>query len=107
MARIAVVGGGFAGCGAAAAAARAGVRVTLIERSDSPGGLGLAGGSFRMSGQYTAHEEAIALPFTPDAMKDIIKDTVSRDVTSNLRAFDYGFQVVKKKVAEYSLRSKR
>lgn len=126
MARIAVVGGGFAGCGAAAAAARAGVEVTLIERSDSLGGLGQAGGSSRMAGQYTAHEEAIAmgagdivksmdaetiftnidLPFTPDAMRDIIKDTVARDVTSNLMAFDYGFQAVKEKVAEQSLRSK-
>lgn len=61
MAKVTVVGGGFAGCGAAAAAARAGVSVTLVERSDSLGGLGLAGGSNRMSGQYTAHEEAIAL----------------------------------------------
>ena len=49
---------------------------------------------------------AIALPFTPDAMRDIIKDTVARDVTSNLMAFDYGFQAVKEKVAEQSLRSK-
>jgi hypothetical protein len=61
MAKVAVVGGGFAGCGAAAAAARAGVEVTLIERADSLGGLGLAGGSSRMNGQYTAHEEAITM----------------------------------------------
>ena len=45
---------------------------------------------------------AIALPFTPDTMKDTIKDAVSRDVISNLQAFDYGFQAVKEKVTEHS-----
>lgn len=41
---------------------------------------------------------AIALPFTTDDIKDTIKDTVSRDVTSNLKAFDYGYQAVKEKL---------
>lgn len=58
---VVVIGGGFAGCAAAAAGRRAGAEVILLERTDTLGGLGLIGGSFRMSGQFTAHEEAIAM----------------------------------------------
>ena len=79
MSKVIVVGGGFAGCGAAAAAARAGVSVTLVERSDSLGGLGLAGGSNRMSGQYTAHEEAIAL-----GAGDIVKLLDAETIFANM-----------------------
>jgi len=44
---------------------------------------------------------AIALPFTHDEIESVIRDTVSRDVTSNLQAFHCGFQAVKEKVAEH------
>jgi indolepyruvate ferredoxin oxidoreductase beta subunit len=45
---------------------------------------------------------AINLPFTPDTIKDTIKAVISRDIPGNLQAFDYGFQVVKEKVARHS-----
>lgn len=45
---------------------------------------------------------AIGLPFSPDDMKDTIKDAISRDVTSNLQAFDYGLQTVMEKITEHS-----
>jgi indolepyruvate ferredoxin oxidoreductase beta subunit len=45
---------------------------------------------------------AIGLPFLPDAMKDTIIDAIPRDVTSNLQAFDYGFQTVMEKITEHS-----
>lgn len=50
---------------------------------------------------------AISLPFTPDTVKDAIKETVSRDIASNLKAFNFGFQAVKEKVAERSTGSER
>ena len=61
MVRIAVVGGGWAGCSAAVAAAKAGAEVTLFERTDLLLGTGLVGGIFRNNGRYTAAEEAIQL----------------------------------------------
>jgi len=44
---------------------------------------------------------AIALPFTPTEIESVIRENVSRDVTSNLKAFHCGFQAVKEKVAEH------
>lgn len=62
MSRVAVVGGGWAGCAAALAAKQAGVKeVVLLERSDSLLGTGLVGGIMRNNGRYTAAEEMIAL----------------------------------------------
>ena len=52
-----VVGGGFAGCAAALSAAKAGVKVTLIERMDMLLGCGLDGGLMNLNGRYTAAEE--------------------------------------------------
>lgn len=61
MVKIAVVGGGWSGCAAALAAAKAGAEVILFERTDMLLGTGLVGGIFRNNGRYTAAEEAIAL----------------------------------------------
>jgi hypothetical protein len=59
--KIVVIGGGWAGCAAAIAAAKQGADVTLLERTDSLLGTGLVGGIFRNNGRYTAAEEMIAM----------------------------------------------
>ncbi|MEW9121624.1 MAG: FAD-dependent oxidoreductase [Thermotaleaceae bacterium] len=61
MVKVVVVGGGWSGCGAAIAAAKAGAQVTLLERTDMLLGTGLVGGIMRNNGRYTATEEMIAL----------------------------------------------
>ncbi|MCL5045972.1 MAG: FAD-dependent oxidoreductase [Actinobacteria bacterium] len=61
MSKVVVIGGGWAGCGAAIAAAKAGAEVVLLERTDMLLGTGLAGGHMRNNGRYTAAEEAIAM----------------------------------------------
>lgn len=61
MVKVVVAGGGWAGCAAALAAAKAGAEVTLIERTDLLLGTGLVGGIFRNNGRFTAAEEAIAM----------------------------------------------
>ncbi|NPV71666.1 MAG: FAD-dependent oxidoreductase [Firmicutes bacterium] len=59
--QVVVVGGGWAGCSAALAAAKAGARATLLERTDMLLGAGLSGGIMRNNGRYTAAEEAAAM----------------------------------------------
>jgi hypothetical protein len=59
--KIVVIGGGWAGCAAAIAAAKQGADVTLLERTDSLLGTGLVGGIFRNNGRYTAAEELVAM----------------------------------------------
>ncbi|QDR80756.1 FAD-dependent oxidoreductase [Sporomusa termitida] len=61
MINVVVVGGGWAGCAAALAAAKAGAQVVLLERTDLLLGTGLVGGIFRNNGRFTAAEEAIAM----------------------------------------------
>ncbi len=61
MIKVIVVGGGWSGCAAALAAAKAGAQVSLLERTDMLLGTGLVGGIFRNNGRYTAAEEAIAM----------------------------------------------
>ncbi|HYF96008.1 MAG TPA: FAD-dependent oxidoreductase [Symbiobacteriaceae bacterium] len=62
MPRVAVIGGGWAGCGAAVAAAKAGAdEVILFEKTDLLLGTGLVGGIMRNNGRFTATEEMIAL----------------------------------------------
>lgn len=61
MVKVIITGGGWSGCAAAIAAAKAGARVTLLERTDMLLGTGLVGGIFRNNGRYTATEEAIAM----------------------------------------------
>lgn len=59
--RVMVVGGGWAGCAAGLAAARAGAAVTIVEKCDELLGTGLVGGIMRNNGRLTATEEMIAL----------------------------------------------
>lgn len=61
MAKIVVIGGGWAGCSAALAARKTGADVALVERTDALLGTGLVGGIFRNNGRYTVAEEAIAM----------------------------------------------
>lgn len=61
MAKVVVVGGGWAGVGAAIGAVNSGAQVTLLERTDMLLGTGLVGGIMRNNGRFTAAEEAIAL----------------------------------------------
>jgi hypothetical protein len=61
MAKVVVIGGGWAGVGAALAARQAGGEVTLLERTDMLLGTGLVGGIIRNNGRYTATEEHVAL----------------------------------------------
>jgi len=56
-----IIGGGWSGCAAALAAKKAGVEVTLIEKTDLLLGLGNVGGIMRNNGRFTAAEENIAL----------------------------------------------
>ncbi|MFA9380471.1 MAG: FAD-dependent oxidoreductase [Acetanaerobacterium sp.] len=59
--KVIIVGGGWAGCAAAASAKKNGADVTLCERTDMLLGTGLVGGIMRNNGRFTATEEAIAL----------------------------------------------
>ncbi|MBP2653539.1 MAG: tRNA (uracil-5-)-methyltransferase Gid [Firmicutes bacterium] len=61
MIKVVVAGGGWSGCAAALAAAKAGAQVLVLERTDMLLGTGLVGGIFRNNGRYTAAEEAIAM----------------------------------------------
>ncbi len=61
MARVVIIGGGWAGCAAAAAAVKHDVEVLLLERTDMLLGTGLVGGIMRNNGRFTATEEAYAL----------------------------------------------
>ncbi len=58
---VVIVGGGWAGCGAALAAAKQGAEVVLIERTDMLLGTGLVGGIMRNNGRFTATEEMMAM----------------------------------------------
>lgn len=61
MAKVIVIGGGWAGTAAALAAAKAGAETLLLERTDILLGTGNVGGIMRNNGRYTAAEETIAL----------------------------------------------
>ena len=61
MAKIIIIGGGWAGCAAAVAAKKLGVQVLLLERTDLLLGLGNVGGIMRNNGRFTAAEENIAM----------------------------------------------
>ena len=61
MTKVVVIGGGWAGTGAAVAARNAGADVVVLERTDMLLGTGLVGGIMRNNGRFTATEEAIAM----------------------------------------------
>ncbi|MFC1872917.1 FAD-dependent oxidoreductase [Chloroflexota bacterium] len=56
MPKVIVIGGGFSGCAAATAAAKAGARVTILERTEMLGGCGLYAGILPHEG-YCFDEE--------------------------------------------------
>lgn len=64
MAKVVIIGGGWAGCAAAISAKKAGADVIILERTDLLLGLGNVGGIMRNNGRFTATEEAIALGAT-------------------------------------------
>ncbi|MCR4426346.1 MAG: FAD-dependent oxidoreductase [Firmicutes bacterium] len=59
--RIAVAGGGWAGCAAAVAARQAGADVVLLERTNLLLGTGLVGGIMNNNGRFTAAREIAAM----------------------------------------------
>ncbi|MBI2287981.1 MAG: FAD-dependent oxidoreductase [Chloroflexi bacterium] len=59
--KVVVVGAGFAGCGAAAAAVRAGAEVTLVEKTDSLTGMGQLAGSYRRGVSVPGEAELVAM----------------------------------------------
>lgn len=61
MVNVVIIGGGWAGTGAAVAAVQAGAQATVLERADMLLGTGLVGGIMRNNGRFTAAEEAIAM----------------------------------------------
>lgn len=61
MSKILIIGGGWAGCGAAVSAAKQGAEVTLIEKTDLLLGAGNVGGIMRNNGRFTATEENMAM----------------------------------------------
>lgn len=61
MPKVVIIGGGWAGSGAAISAKKAGADVVLLERTDMLLGTGLVGGIMRNNGRYTATEEMIAM----------------------------------------------
>jgi len=61
VAKVVVIGGGWAGCAAAITARKAGAEVILTERTDLLLGVGNVGGIMRNNGRFTAAEELKAL----------------------------------------------
>lgn len=61
MAKITIIGGGWAGVSAAVTARKTGAKVQLLERTDLLLGLGNVGGIMRNNGRFTAAEENIAM----------------------------------------------
>ena len=61
MAKVVVIGGGWAGCAAVLSAKKAGAEVILLEKTDCLLGTGLVGGIMRNNSHLTAAEEMIAL----------------------------------------------
>ncbi|MBI2874843.1 MAG: FAD-dependent oxidoreductase [Firmicutes bacterium] len=61
MAKVVVVGGGWAGCGAAAAAAKLGMETVLLEKIDHLLGAGFMAGLTSTNAKYTAINEVKAM----------------------------------------------
>jgi threonine dehydrogenase-like Zn-dependent dehydrogenase len=61
MAKVVIIGGGWAGCAAAVTAKLAGADVLVLEKTDLLLGLGNVGGIMRNNGRFTGAEELIAL----------------------------------------------
>jgi hypothetical protein len=78
MIRVVVAGAGLAGCAAAGAAARAGARVTLLERADLLGGWGLLAG--RVDHNYITVREELRLMGGDDIFRLIDECTLHKEV---------------------------
>lgn len=61
MAKVIIIGGGWAGVAASITAKKAGADVTIVERMDMLLGLGNVGGIMRNNGRYTGAEECSLL----------------------------------------------
>lgn len=61
MVKVAVFGGGWAGCAAAIQARKSGAEVELVERTDMLLGTGLVGGIVRNNGRFTVFEELLEM----------------------------------------------
>jgi len=103
MTRMVIVGGGWAGCGAAVAAAKAGVdEVHLFEKTDLLLGTGLVGGIFRNNGRWTAAEEMIAMGCGEmfDAMDETARHKMMEFAGGHKHASLYDVTKVEVKVKE-------
>ena len=76
--RVVIVGGGWAGCAAAARAKKAGAEAIVLERTDMLLGTGLVGGIFRNNGRFTAAEEMLAMG--DDFFRLMDENAVHKDV---------------------------
>lgn len=61
LVKVAVFGGGWAGCAAAIQARKLGAEVELVERTDMLLGTGLVGGIVRNNGRFTVFEELVEM----------------------------------------------
>ena len=89
MSKVVVIGGGFAGCAAAAAAAKIGARVTLLERMDVLGGCGLVAG--RMGLRSTPYREERKLMGSDDMFQKTTNATPNLVISNckrRLKRFD-------------------
>jgi hypothetical protein len=93
MAKVIVVGGGFAGCSAAMAAAKTGAKVTLFERTDLLLGCGLRAGLMDQNGRITAYLEMKALGGADilETLRSVmIHPEIDIPTTENGYAYDVG-----------------
>lgn len=87
-----VVGGGFSGCAAAVAAAKAGASVQLFERTDMLSGAGLRAGRMNYNGKYVAAEEGKDMGFGDifEALEDIVLHRANIVDEENVYIYDIG-----------------
>jgi hypothetical protein len=93
MAKVIVVGGGFAGCSAAIAAAKAGAEVTLFERTDLLLGCGLRAGLMDQNGRITVYLEMKAMGGADilETLRSVmIHPEIDIPTTENGYAYDVG-----------------
>ncbi len=87
---VVVVGGGFAGCAAAVAAAKAGASVQVLERTDMLAGAGLRAGRMNYNGKYVAAEEGKAMGFGEifEALESIVLHRANIVDEENVYVYD-------------------